>query len=211
MIIVKPFASDKDPSNHYTTRLHFSNGVVKDFYMRGSIAWPEGNKEGFALMAGMDLTENVVIIFEQFRFWMVAHWLNADGTIHERDDEPGYHLGLMQFITDNITKYRCCSYFRGGQHIDIWNRYGKEVYTNPQCPRSIELIDVPYVKENGPNLLLEKINTAKFRMENESLLDKSVKQFVNMQAANLDYDNATLALMTLLAGFDYTPWVSLNA
>lgn len=210
MIINKPFASDKDPQNHYTTNLHFENGAVKRFFMRGSIAWPEGQKEGFALMAGMDLAEDVVVIFEQFRFWTIAHWLNADGTIHEREDGPGYHLGLMQFIADNLTKYRCCSYFRGGQHIDIWNRYGKEVYMNPQCPRLIELIDVPYVDENGLNLLFEKINTAKFVGETDSLLNVSINQFIDIRSGNIDFDNAALALMTLLSGFDYTPWVKLK-
>ena len=210
MIIVKPFTSDKDPNNHYTTNLHFQNGVVKRFYMRGSIAWPEGKKEGFAIMAGMDLVENVVIIFEQFRFWTLAHWLKPDGNINEREDGPGYYLGLIQFITDNLSLYRCCSYFWGGQHIDIWNRFGREIYTNPQTPKRIELIEVPYVKEVGPDLLLEKLKTRKFKGESDSLLEKSVTQFVNMQAADAGYDNAALALMTLLVGFDFQPWVKVN-
>ena len=210
MIIVKPFAADKDPNNHYTTRLYFLNGVVKNFYLRGSIAWPEGKKEGFAIMSGLDLTEKVIIVFEQYRFWTIDHWYNDDGTIHERDDGKGWHLGLMQFIADNIAKYRCCSYYRGGQHVDVWNRYGKEVYTNEQCPKRLELIEIPFVPQIGPNLLLEKINTGKFRIESETWLANSVVQFVNTQAIDATYDNATLALMTLLAGFDYAPWVKLS-
>jgi len=209
MIIVKPFTSNIDPNNHYTTRLHFGNGVVKNFYMRGAIAWPEGKKEGFALMAGLDLIENVVIIFEQFRFWTISHWLKADGNIHEREDGPGYHLGLIQFITGNLSLYRCCSYFWGGQHVDIWNRYGKEVYGHSQTPRRIELIEVPYVKEIGENLLLEKLKTRKFKGESDSLLSQSTTQFVNMRAADATYDNATLALMVLLAGFEFQPWVKI--
>ena len=210
MMIVRPFTSDKDPNNHYTTRLHFENGVVKNFYMRGAIAWPEGKKEGFAIMAGMDLFENVVIIFEQFRFWTVSHWLKPDGNITERDDGPGYHLGLIQFITDNLSLYRCCTYFWGGQHIDIWNRFGREIYSNPQTPKKIELIEVPYAKEVGPDLLLEKLKTRKFKGESDSLLEKSVTQFVNMQAADAGYDNAALSLMSLLVGFDFMPWVKIN-
>ena len=210
MKIVKPFTSNKDPHNHYITRLHFYNGVLKNFYMRGAITCPEGEKEGFAIMAGMDLTENVIIVFEQFRFWTVNHWLNPDGTIHQRDDGAGFHLGLMQFINDNNGKYRCVSYFRGGQHVDTWIRYGKEVYTNPECPRTIELIEVPYVSEIGPNLLLEKINTAKFRVESDSWLAKSVERFVNMRAVGTEPDNPTRCLMTLLAGFDHCPGVRRN-
>jgi len=210
MIIVKPFTSDKDSNNHYTTRLHFRNEVVKNFYMRGAVAWPEGKKEGFAIMAGMDLIEKVVIIFEQFRFWTIENWLKPDGTIQEREDGPGYHLGLIQFIMENLSLYRCCTYFWGGQHVDVWNRFGREIYTNQQTPKRIELIEVPYVKEIGPDLLLEKLKTRKFKGESDSWLEKSVTQFANMQAADTGYDNAALALMTLLSGMDFQPWVKVN-
>lgn len=207
MIINKPFTSDIDKNNPYTTHLHFTNGVVKKFYMRGAVAWPEGKKEGFALMAGLDLIEKIVIIFEQFRFWTVNHWFNADGTVHQRDDDPAqYHLGLTQFVSDNLSRYQSASYFYGGQHVDTHTRYGRELYQ--KATRRLELIEVPYVKEVGPNLLLEKINTEKFTMEAGSLLSRSVIQFGNMQAVdNADYDNAVLSLMTLLAGFEHQPWV----
>ena len=209
MIINRPFTAEIDPNNRYTTRLHFVNGAVKDFYMRGSVAWPEGKKEGFALMAGLDLFEGVIIVFEQFRFWTIGHWVNPDGSIHEREDGPGYHLGLTQFLSDNLSRYRCASYFYGGQHIDVHTRYANEVYKHPQTTRRLELIEVPYVSEVGPNILLEKLHTAKFRGETDSILDGSVTQFVNMQAANVDPDNPTLALMTLLAGFEHQPHVKL--
>lgn len=206
MIINKPFTSHIDPNNQYTTNLHFRNGVVKKFYMRGAIAWPDGPKEGFALMAGWDLIEKIVIIFEQYRFWTIPHWLNDDGTIHAREDGKGYHLGLTQFISENLSQYQCASYFYGGQHIDTHLRYGRELYA--AATRRLELIEVPYVKEVGPNLLLEKINTVKFTMEAESILSKSVIQFVNTQAAGAEYDNPALALMTLLSGFEFQPWVN---
>lgn len=205
MIINKPFASHIDQNNQYTTHLHFANGAVKKFYMRGSVAWPDGMKEGFALMAGWDQIEKVVVIFEQFRFWTIPHWSNADGTIHKREDGQGYNLGLSQFIAESLSRYQCASYFYGGQHIDTHTRYGRELYG--VATRRLELIEVPYVKEVGPNLLLEKINTVKFTMEADSPLSKSVIQFVNTQAAGAEYDNATLALMTLLAGFEFQPWV----
>lgn len=209
MIINKPFTCEIDTQNRYTTYLHFKNGVVKKFYMRGSIAWPEGKKEGFALMAGYDLAEEKVVIFEQFRFWTVGHWLNPGGTIKEREDGSGYYLGLIQFLSDNLTLYQCCSYFRGGQHVDFWNRFGKEVYQHPQASRRLEMIEVPYVSEVGPGLLLEKLQTEKFKGETDSPLEQSVYDFNGMQTTNTDYDNPTLALMTLLAGFDYAPWVKL--
>jgi len=178
--------------------------------MRGSIAWPEGRKEGFAIMSGYDLDADQVIIFEQFRFWTVPHWFNSDGTIHTRDDGDGWHLGLIKFITDNLSLYRCCSYFWGGQHIDVWTRHARAVYAHPQMPKRLELIEVPFVAVLGPDLLHEKIKTRKFYAENGSILHQSAIQFANMQTTNTDYDNPALALMALLAGFDHQPWVKLN-
>ena len=178
--------------------------------MRGSIAWPEGKKEGFAIMAGLDLETGHVIIFEQFRFWTVPHWFNDDGTIHKRDDRTGWHVGLVQFIAGSSSLYQCSSYFYGGQHVDVNMRYAREVYGNPQVPARLELIEVPYVAETGPDLLHEKLKTHKFKGDTDSILNQSVVQFVNMQAAQVDYDNAVLALMALLAGFDFQPWVKIN-
>ena len=68
--------------------------LVKEFYMRGSIAWPEGKQEGFALMAGLDLVTGTVIVFEQFKYWTVSHWLHDGGTIQERSDGGYYLLGM---------------------------------------------------------------------------------------------------------------------
>ena len=209
MIILKPFTAELDTQNRYTTHLHFTGGAVKRFYMRGSVAWPEGKKEGYALMAGYDLDAEKVVIFEQFPFWTISHWLHDDGTIHERK-EGGHYLGLIQFLSDNLTLYRCASYFWGGQHIDIWNRFAREVYQHPQASRRLELIEVPYVADVGPDILLEKLTTHKFKGEADSALEQSVSEFKGMQTTNADYGNPTLSLMTLLAGFDFAPWVKLG-
>lgn len=213
MIILKPTAAHIDPANHYTTNLVFDGGVVKPFYMRGSIAWPEGGQEGFALLAGYDLSVREIIIFKEFRFFTYEHWLNGDGSIHERDgDDPGFHIGLIQFFQDNLTKYKATSYFWGGQHIDIWTRWGTEIFKHRETSRRLEIIEVPYVAEIGDGLILEKLKTKKFKGNKDSLLEKSVVQFMNMQKAGGDVgsDNAVQALRALLAGFEYAPWVELK-
>ncbi len=209
MIIKKPYTATIDRQNHHSTYLHFEGGAVKKFFMRGSIAWPEGKNEGFALMAGHDLTDNIIVIFEEFWFWTISHWLKPDGTVHPRKD-GGYHLGLIQFIVDNMSKYKCCSYFKGGQHIDIWNRHGREVYKTPMLPKEIELIEVPYVKEVGDDLILEKLKIQQFKAGTGSDLAKAVQQFYGMQNAKVDHGNAIMALRALLAGFEAMPWVDLE-
>ena len=210
MIILKPFTSVRDLDNPYTTHLHFEGPAIKPFYMRGAIAWPEGKKEGFALMAGMDLRERIIIIFEEFRFWTIPHWFNDDGTIHARDDGEGYHIGLIEFLQDNLSKYKAASYFLGGQHVDVQTRWRTDVYRNPEVTRRLEMIEVPYVSEIGDELLLEKLKTRKFKGATDSLLDKSVRQFNNMQTTNVEHDNAVLALKSLLAGFEHQPWVEIR-
>ena len=209
MIIRKPFTTTIDRENHYTSLLHFEGGAVKKYYMRGSIAWPEGSNEGFALMAGYDLADDVIIIFEEFQFWTVSHWLNEDDTVRKRED-GGYHLGLIQFIMDNKSRYKCCSYFWGGQHVDIWRRYGTEVYRHKMLPKDIELIEVPYVKEVGDSLILEKLKVRKFRGQADSKLNVAVKRFFNMQNVNIDRGSEIQALRALLAGFENQPWVDLK-
>lgn len=210
MIILKPYYSHIDPDNPYTTHLSFEGRRSKRFYMRGSIAWPEGNDEGFALMAGYDLETRKTIIFEQFPFWTVSHWLNDDQTIRQRRDGQGYHLGLVQFIQDNLSLYKCCSYFWGCQHVDIFTRFATEVYKNPMTSRKIELIEVPYVKENGTGVLLERLKTQSFKGAAESMLSESIEQFVKMQTTKEGEDNKVLALKTLLCGYNFQPWVDVG-
>ena len=205
MIIIKPTASRLDPNNPYTTKLHFDGGAVRDFYVRGSIAWPEGDEEGFALMAGQDIQSKIVYLFEEFQFWTVEHWLEDDGTLHPRDDDPTkFHVGLIQFITDNFTKYKSCSYFWGSQHVDIWKRWGTAVYNNPMLPKQIELIEVPYVKEVGENLVAEYMNTEKIKG------DQRFKLYEKVQEQDIQDNNGAHALRALIAGFEYVPWVKIN-
>lgn len=210
MIIRKPITANIDPNNHYSTWLHFDGGAKLKFYMRGAIAWPQADNEGFAMMAGVNLLENVIYIFEQFRFWTVEHWLDPDGRIRPRDDHDhtqGYHLGLIQFLQDCEAKYKCCSFFYGGQHIDVNRRHLMEVYRNKLLPNRVELIEVPYVSEVGDDLILEKFHTRKFRAENKSLLADAVEQWINLQAAGTGDNNIVHAFRALLAGFEHQPWV----
>lgn len=209
MIIIRPYTTTIDPDNHRTSLLHFENGAVKPFFMRGAIAWPNGINEGFALMAGHDLTDNTIILFEDFQFWTISHWLKEDKTVMPREG-GGYHLGLIQFIIDNFQRYKCCSYFYGGQHIDLWLRFGREVYRTAMVPKEIEMIEVPYVKEVGDNLILEKLQTQKVKAQDGSEVGKAIKSFWNMRSAKgVDHGNGVMALRALLAGFEHQPWIDL--
>lgn len=211
MIILQPHLCDLDKDNKYTTFAHFHGGHVRKFYFRGAIAWPQGTEEGFALLAGQDLDTKHIIIFKQYPFWTIDNWLKPDGNIYTREDGKGYYTGLLEFIADNLAHFKCASYFWGDQHIEYYQRFAKEVYQNPQASRRIELIEVPYVHENGPSLLLEKLRTEKFSGEVDTILEKSLSMFTGMQTTKADYDNPVRALMTLLAGFEFQPWVDIRS
>jgi hypothetical protein len=212
MIIRKPITSDRDKSNRYSTNLHFEGGARAKFYMRGSIAWPEGSQEGFAMMAGQNIESGEIFIFEQFPFWTIDHWLNPDKTIRKRDDGEGYHLGLIQFVQDNQALYKSASYFSGGQHVDICRRFSIDLYRNNMLPREhIELISVPYVQEVGDNLIIEKLQLRKYKAQTDSRLANSVKQWMKLRAAGTGDDMAVHALRILLAGYEYIPWKKMDA
>ena len=210
MIIRKPKFARIDPQNRYTTYLHFDGeGVPRPFYMRGSIAWPEGDQEGFALLAGQDINTKIICIFEEFPFWTIDHWLEENGNIRQRTDSQGdptseYFLGLFQFIQDNFSLYKAFAYFWGSQHIDIWKRYGNEVYKNPLVPRALEMIEVPYVKEVGDNLIAEYMNTERIKGDQRS------KLYVLLQDAAVNDNNSVQALRALLAGYEFQPYVNLG-
>lgn len=209
MIIKKPITATIDPNNRYTTNLHYPGGGRLKFYMRGAISWPRANDEGFAIMAGQDLRDNIIIIFEQFRFWMVDHWLNPDKTIRKRHD-GGYHLGLIQFLQECEACYKCSSYFYGGQHVDLIKRHVNDVYRNPMLPRRVELIEVPFVSEVGDDLMLEKSETRQIKAQKDSFLDKSFSQWFNSRKVGIGDNNQVNALRILLTGFDFQPWVNLK-
>jgi len=206
MIIQKPIAAI--PKTRYETVLHFERGERVKFYMRGAIAWPEGDQEGFAMMAGQRLSDKVIFIFEQFRWQTVSPWTTPTGQIQVRED-GSYHVGLIQFVLDCNTRYKANSFFHGGQHIDIVQRYAIDLYRNPLLPRQIELIEVPYVKELGDDLIIEKLKMKGFIGQWESDLHRSVERWENMRAADVGNDNAVHALRALLCGFEHQPYVNL--
>lgn len=177
--------------------------------MRGAIGFPEGDKQGFALMAGQELTTRKIYIFEQEWFWTIDHWLNPDGTIKQTDD-GGYHLGLVQYIKDWEALYKCASYFHGGQHVDVVRRHSLDIYRNIMIPKSIELIEVPYVKEVGDDLIREKGQTQRFVFQNGSPMHESINQWIQLQTVGTGDNNAIQAMRALLAGYEAMPFVSME-
>lgn len=207
MIIQKPITATIAKNDQYRTALHFERGQVVPFYIRGAIAWPEGPQEGFALLAGQRISDSKIFIFEQFRFWTIAHWLNPDGSLKTREDGSGHHLGLIQVIQDWEALYKCAAYFHGGQHIDVVRRHSLELYRHPLLPRRTGLIEVPYVKEVGDDLIREKGRTNRYMLERHSFLGQALEQWLGLQAAGVGDNNMIHCLRVILAGYEANPYV----
>ena len=205
MIIKKPITATINKDNQYSTYLHFERGERIQFYTRGAIAWPEGDREGFVLMAGQRIDTGIIYIFEQMWFWTIDHWLNPDGSVKQRP-AGGFYLGLIQAILDWDALYKCCSYFHGGQHVDVVRRHSIELYRNQLLPRRIQIIDVPYVKEVGDDLIKERLQKRGFVGQIDSPLHKSVSQYTAMAAAGVGDNNAVHCLRALFSGYEHQPF-----
>ena len=205
MLIPKPISHRPDPENHRTSRLFFKGQQAADFYMVGSIAWPEDKKPGFVLLSGQHLghVEKKIWLFDEQEFWSIDNWLKPDGNLKDRK-EGGYWYGISHFISDCWSKYGCRTFFYGGQHPDINQRYMIEFYKSKMVPRSIQLVEIPYVTEMGNDIVSEYVRHAKFEAS------KDTRLFQLMQTPENDENNGKHALKVLFSGFEWVPWVDMS-
>lgn len=206
MIIPKPISYRPDPVNQRTTRLFFKDHKAADFYMAGSIAWPEDKYPGFVILSGQSLgdPEKKILIFEEQEFWTIDNWLNTDGNLKTGPGNHGYWYGLSHFLNNAVLKYNCRLYFYGGQHIDINRRYMIQLYDSKITPRPIDLIEVPYVNEVGHDLISEYAKLAKVSWDGNSDLCRL------MHSIDHEENNGNRAFRCLLSGYEYMPWIDIR-
>jgi hypothetical protein len=197
MIIPHPHTF-KRSDNPYRTKLFFE-GQSAEFYLRGAISWPEGRKEGFALLAGMHLQSKKIWLFDEWVFWTIDHWVLEDGTIKQRDD--GFWYGLTHFMTQNAAKFGCTSYFWGGQHEDVARRNIKAVYRSKMAPPDVHLIEAPYVHQVGDDLIEEYLRLERLSGDANSVL------FEHLSTAGVDDRGGVQALRCLLSGYEHQPFI----
>lgn len=201
MIIPTPISSQFRNDDNRIVRLFFEGGKFRDFYIRGAIAWPDGKNEGFAVLAGHTIDgSRQVWIFREFPFWTIENWTDEAGNIKLREDGKAYYLGLVQFISECFTKFKGHSWFWGGQHEDIKRRYALEVYRNPVTPRAFSLIEVPYVREVGDNLIADYFRRGQIKFDGNSMLNELFRE------AEIEDNNGRHVLRALFAGYEHLPW-----
>lgn len=211
MIIQKPISYKPDPKNHRTTRLFFKGQKSANFYMAGAIAWPDGKYPGFVILSGQNMDDELkrIWIFDEQEFWTIDNWTREDGNLKENMDKVsgtilGYWYGLSHFISTAWAKYGCRNYFFGGQHPDTNERNLRGFYKSNIIPKSINLIEVPFVKEVGDNIVSEYVKLQKF------VADKNSKLFQMMNTPPENENGGKQAIKCLFAGYEHVPWVDIK-
>jgi len=213
MIVQQPisFRKKKNPD---ITRLYFERGESLDFYLMGAIAWPEVLAEnsyfGLALMGGQEVKSKKVRVFDEFEFATIDHWEDAKGSIRKKTDtEAGvtdFWYGLTHFFNQILGQYGCTGYFWGGQHAEIFQRYGLQAYRSDMSPQGLYFNEIHMVKEAGDNLIAEYLNFDKLILPviSKRTLTNTIL-YQHMKAGGIVKRPGWHALKVLLAGFESWP------
>ncbi|MBU2177542.1 MAG: hypothetical protein KJ556_20820 [Gammaproteobacteria bacterium] len=193
MIFPRPITATFDPETHLTRMIFdgLDKRVSRDFYCMGSVAWPEGMLDGFALSAGQDVKTGQIWIFEEYLFMTVQHWFNDDGSLNR--------FGLLKFLQDTWNYYRLRT-FVWSESEDVHFRYARQVWDNPNIMPQPEFIRTRFAKDTGDNLIAEYLKTQKVMGDVNSQLFRDLKDKDGIERRGVH------ALRCLLAGYEYMPY-----
>ena len=199
MLVPKPILAKPDFARD-TVLLYFDDQPAREFFMRGSVAWPESTKEigfaikeGFALVAGQDVRTKEVWIFEESTFITIDHVFNR-GELMRR--------GLVQFFLRMWERYFCRTFYYA-QDALLHRRFHLQCLESQMVQPKPEFIQVPYTGDKlGDNVLREYLARGRLKGNRET------KLFEQIETAN-EYEEqlGPHALRCLLAGFEHIPWV----
>ena len=173
-----------------TVRLSFDIGPSPvEMYIRGSVAWPEGKIPGMALVAGQDIQNRHIWVFDDYQFLTVEPLFIKN---RSRD------IGLSLFLRDIWMRYGCNRLFYEADTL-VHQFYSRQVYRDGILrPIGTAFIKVPYKDENITD------DNVKTRVELKTL-HWSLQSDLDAENKNPD-SPARHALRTLVAGFEYLPW-----
>lgn len=204
----QPIAAKYDRLTKLTT-LYFDTVDGKkshDYYMMGAVSWPEGMMDGFALLAGEDQTDKRVLIFREFAFRTIDHWILPDHSFKQH--------GFLAFLADAWKDFQCRSFF-WYQDEEIHRRYSLECYQCDRVSPKPEFIRVLYSgQEIGDNVIDEVGRLQRLPLNTtigadgkpNSKLYEGLVQYRTMRDADPTkpfMNEAVHALRCLLGGFIY--------
>lgn len=178
-----------------TTTLFFRNDELDgEYYMRGSLCWPEEG-HGFALIAGRNVETKVVHIFEQISFLTVDHVMRPDQIIE--------YYGVFDFFNRSWSKYYASKYF-WRQDEAVHRRFYLEAIRLPMLEPKPMFIEAAFTDDvDSNNLIFQYQAMGKMIFEADSELHHQLEQFKNDGQTKLP---AVRALRNLLAGYERFPF-----
>lgn len=209
-VTLQPVAAKLDKRTKLTTlyfdTVHGKCGV--DYYVMGSVSWPEGIRDGFALLAGVNQLDDRIQIFREFTFKTVDHWITPNGQLRQH--------GFISFLADAWKDFQCRSFF-WFQDDEVHRRYSLECY---QCDRVVpkpEFIRVMYSSQEIGDNVIDEIGRLQ-RLPLDAGIDDNGRYRSKLYEGLVQYrtmkdsepkkpfvNEAVHALRCLLGGFIYNP------
>ena len=191
-MIERPISAKINPHRD-TVRLFFENTESSEFYIRGAVAWPEGTDPGFAVLGAQEIKTKIIWVFEGYEFFSIAPIF--------QQDKKAYN-GFADFFTKIWTMYSCFTLFWRQAH-DVHQRYALKCYELPTIQPKPEFIRTPYTEDiTAENLFKEMAAKGQFKASKQCELYQNI--------VDPDKTAAKHALICLLAGFEYLPWIDVE-
>lgn len=208
MIIEKPQTAV--PNQDGSIRLYFEfddNALFypqADFEIRGGICWPityrvDGaiDSEGYAIVAGRNLNNGIITIFEQTGFMVTEPIINKrSGAI----DFPG----LSNFINNAFANYFCNRYY-WHQNFELSKRWRLEVSRSQMINPKPRLIEIPWGEDrDADHVIWSAFKQKKLRFDPDSKLKAQLEQIKKTDKSK-DIYPAVRALQCALMGMQRFP------
>ena len=177
-----------------TSILYFSEGDLGEYYIRGGIFWPEEDN-GFAILAGQDINDKKVHVFEEYSFLTIDHVFGPDQMIE-------FH-GLAPFFGKCWSKYYGDKFF-WNQPEETHKRFRLQVSRSQMVQPKPHFIEAPLSDaDSARRLPFDYTRIGRLNMEEGSELHKQLEIAKHDEKAHLP---AVFALGRLLAGFERYPF-----
>jgi len=165
----------------------------REFYMRGGVCWPEGDANGFAIMAGQQFNNGRVYVFEQMEFATIDDIIQ-DGQIR-------YH-GLSSWLNQCWSKYFAYLYF-WNQPQAIHDRFRLQISRSRSVEPKPGFIEIDLGNDNERPLVADFVRTERLVIGKDSELTEQLEVARHDEKAELP---AVRALGRCLAGLQRFPF-----
>ena len=198
MVILKPVAVKKSVDKACTV-CYFEHCKPVLFHIRGAIAWPDGDLQGFAFIAGMEVEghNKAVMAFDEFEFWTIDHLIDEDGKFIQ--------TGLCWFLNEMWSKYQVQSYFVY-QPLDLRKRWETRTYESEMIQPKPYLISIPEIDQVGDRLVSEYINVGRFHGDGDSVLRRHYEEYISNPSLKTPRMGVH-ALKLMICGMEKDPYV----